>query len=538
MFISKLKIHNYKIFKDITIEMNETVNIFVGENDSGKTTILEALMMCLSGKFNGSSILTKLNSDWFNKEAREQYKKDLATGTPKTLPKIEIEIFLNGLTEHDISFQHYKGTNNSLKEDAVGIRLEIIFNEGYSDTYKQLIKEDRINDIPVELYKIEFSSFAQKEYYIANTIKRIACIDTTKKDYGTVLNKFVSNSISAYLSEDDETTLRLAYRGNRKDFTNSKAVKNLNKKLSEEHKFGDKTLSLNLREGEIDNWKSEMSLSIDDIPFENAGFGTQNMIKSEMVFNQNVDVNFLVLEEPENNLSYTNMSMLISKLVENKTKQVFISTHSSFVANKLGLNYLHLVASQKIQSLKKMSKGTFNYFVKLPGYNTLRLLLANQIILVEGPADELIIQRAYFDTYKKLPIEDGIDVLSVGGTAFKRYCELATLINKVIVIVTDNDHEYKEVVERYEEFAPFIKLFVEQDDTLYTLEPSILSANKDNLDEFKEIIYFGSEKLDYEGLLDFMKQNKSEWAMRIFQSDKKICYPKYIKEAIRVFKNE
>jgi len=37
---------------------------------------------------------------------------------------------------------------------------------------------------------------------------------------------------------------------------------------------------------------------------------------------------------------------------------------------------------------------TYNYFIKLPGFNTLRVLLANKIILVEGPADELIIQSS------------------------------------------------------------------------------------------------------------------------------------------------
>lgn len=538
MFISKLKIQNYKIFKDITIEMNETVNIFVGENDSGKTTILEALIMCLSGKINGSSIISKLNSDWFNLEIREQFKKDISEGKYKSLPKIEIEIFLNGITDQDITFQHYKGTNNSLREDAIGVRLEIIFNKGYSDTYTQLINENKIVDIPVELYKVEYSSFAQKDYYIPNTIKRIVCIDTTKKDYGTVLNRFVSNSITAYLSEDDETNLRLAYRGNRKEFTNSEAVKNLNKKLSEEHRFGVKNLSLNLREGEIDNWKSEMSLSIDDIPFDNVGFGTQNMIKSEMVFNQNVDVNFLVLEEPENNLSYTNMSILISKLVGNETKQVFISTHSSFVANKLGLNNLHLIANQKTKSLNLLSKDTFNYFVKLPGYNTLRLLLANHVILVEGSADELIIQKAYFDKNNKLPIEDGIDVLSVGGIAFKRYCELADLLSKRVVIVIDNDHDNQNVLKSYKKFDNIITLCVEQDDNLHTLEPSVLAANKDDFEGFKKIIYFGTEKLNYKGLLDFMKKNKSEWTMRVFQSEKKICYPKYIEKAIRAFENE
>ena len=34
--ISKLKIINYKLFQNVIIEMNDTMNIFVGENDSGK----------------------------------------------------------------------------------------------------------------------------------------------------------------------------------------------------------------------------------------------------------------------------------------------------------------------------------------------------------------------------------------------------------------------------------------------------------------------------------------------------------------------
>ena len=45
MRIKELRIENYKIFKTINILFNDNVNIFVGENDSGKTTILEALSM-------------------------------------------------------------------------------------------------------------------------------------------------------------------------------------------------------------------------------------------------------------------------------------------------------------------------------------------------------------------------------------------------------------------------------------------------------------------------------------------------------------
>lgn len=50
MKIEKLIIKNYKTFNDITIQMNDDVNIFVGENDSGKTIILEALSIVLTGK--------------------------------------------------------------------------------------------------------------------------------------------------------------------------------------------------------------------------------------------------------------------------------------------------------------------------------------------------------------------------------------------------------------------------------------------------------------------------------------------------------
>ena len=61
MKINRLKIVNYKLFQNVTIEMNENINIFVGENDSGKSTILEALSMVLTGKINGSSVANRLN---------------------------------------------------------------------------------------------------------------------------------------------------------------------------------------------------------------------------------------------------------------------------------------------------------------------------------------------------------------------------------------------------------------------------------------------------------------------------------------------
>lgn len=534
MIIEKLLIKNYKIFKDITIKMNDEINIFVGENDAGKTTILEALSMVLTGKLNGAAIITRLSPDWFNYTVRQDYKNSLETSKPSKPPQIIIEAYFKNIKDNEANFRHYEGSNNCLIESAVGVKLELKFNDEYGETYKNLLKEKRVGDIPVELYKVEFRSFANPDYYINTTSKKVAYIDATKKDYGTILNRFVSNSITEYLTDEEKTNLRIAYRGNRRDFTNSEAVKNLNTKLQADHNFENKSLSLNLRENEIDSWKNEMSLSLDDIPFENSGFGTQNMVKAALFLHQNSNVDIVIIEEPENNLSYTNMYILISELTKDKEKQLFISTHSSFVANRLGLNNLQLVANENIKSLKELPRDTYEYFLKLPEYNTLRLLLANKIILVEGPADELILQRAYIDVNGKHPIEDGIDVMSVGGVAFKRYCELAKLIKKSISVVTDNDRDIDKLTSNYSKYNDYVTLYYEKNPELQTLEPSVLAANKNNFEEFRAIVYKGKDinKKTYDDICGFMIKNKTEWSMRVFQSDKSISYPEYINQAI------
>lgn len=50
--IKKLLIKNFKSVKELTIELNPKINIFVGENDSGKSTILEALSIITTGRLH------------------------------------------------------------------------------------------------------------------------------------------------------------------------------------------------------------------------------------------------------------------------------------------------------------------------------------------------------------------------------------------------------------------------------------------------------------------------------------------------------
>ena len=53
MYIKKVHIENFKRFhKSFDIEFNQGINIIVGDNESGKSTILEAIYLALSGLYN------------------------------------------------------------------------------------------------------------------------------------------------------------------------------------------------------------------------------------------------------------------------------------------------------------------------------------------------------------------------------------------------------------------------------------------------------------------------------------------------------
>ena len=49
MTIDKIVVRNYKLLENAVIKLNPDVNIFIGDNDSGKTTILEAPLYSLRG---------------------------------------------------------------------------------------------------------------------------------------------------------------------------------------------------------------------------------------------------------------------------------------------------------------------------------------------------------------------------------------------------------------------------------------------------------------------------------------------------------
>lgn len=78
MFISKVKIVNFKRFKgEFTLNLNNGLNILVGNNEAGKSTILEAIHLALTGLYNGRYLKNELTQYLFNNQVVEEYLKKL-----------------------------------------------------------------------------------------------------------------------------------------------------------------------------------------------------------------------------------------------------------------------------------------------------------------------------------------------------------------------------------------------------------------------------------------------------------------------------
>lgn len=168
--IKKIFIQNYKTFGQFDLDFNNELNIIVGDNEVGKSTILEAINLALTKRLNGRLIEYELTPYLFNNECVDKYVKSLKKGETAPLPEILIELYLEDKPE----FSYMRGTMNSKKEDCAGIKIEIVFDEDYKEEYENLIKNlDKITLIPSEFYKIQWYSFAnnaQKYIYMLTLV--------------------------------------------------------------------------------------------------------------------------------------------------------------------------------------------------------------------------------------------------------------------------------------------------------------------------------------------------------------------------------
>lgn len=538
MIITKVNIENYKCFHGkFTLSLKPHVNILVGNNESGKSTIFESVNLALTGILNGRYLKNELSPYLFNYQTVIDYVKSISDNDVDTQapPAICIEVFFECSNA-----ARFEGNGNSERTNACGVSLKIEFDPEYQGEYEGLIKAGELKSIPIEYYRISWQSFARETITARSIPIKSILIDSSSSRYQNGSDVYISRIIHADLEDADKAAISQEYRKMKEMFGAAASVKAINEKIKSKSKITDKELSISVDLATHNSWQTTLMTYLDEIPFHHIGKGEQCIIKTNLALGhkKSQEANLILLEEPENHLSHTKLNQLLRSIEDQcQDKQIIVSTHNSFVANKLGLENLIFLNEQQSSKFTDLPKDTFDFFKKLPGYQTLRLLLCQKTVLVEGPSDELIFQKAYMKANNdKLPIEDGIDVISVGLT-FKRFLEIAKRIGQPVAVITDNDGNYaNNITEKYKDFTDIdcISLFADDRNEYRTLEPQFVEANKDNLSVLREAIKIDNSNYDTEDkIVEYMTTHKTEWALHVFESSKDLAFPQYIINAAR-----
>lgn len=545
--IKKVIIENFKCFKGrFELELKAGINILVGNNETGKSTILEAIHLALSGIFRGKVIRGNLSQYIFNYDVVSQFLNNVNCGKATQSPYILIELYMD---EEIPLLEGDKYSDKTITSKASGIAIKIALDEKYKEEYETLILAKDLASLPIEYYDVEWYAFSRKALTPRSIPIKSSFIDVGFSKFQNGSDIYISRIVQNILDTNEKTKVAQAYRKLKESFSKDPSIANINTKITGISKLSSKQIELTVDLGARSTWDGSLITQLDNIPFDFIGKGEQAIVKTDLALsNKKAESSSVILiEEPECHISHTRLNQLLKSIKDNfNTKQIIISTHSSFVSNKLGLDNLILINQHKTIRFENLKSKDF--FEKISGYDTLRMILCKKAILVEGDSDELIIQRAYMDTHEgKLPVEDDVEVISV-GTSFLRFLEIAEYLNIPIRVVTDNDSNLSSLEKKYENYIGENKkdnIEICYDSNIYsgdltigknktpfnynTLEPLLLKAN--DLDTFNHI--FQTKYNNEDSMHKFMKSNKTECALKIFSYEKNIKYPAYILRAVK-----
>lgn len=527
--IRKVAIRNYRKFYQLDVAMLPGTNILVGDNDSGKSTLLEAINLALTGRVNGRLFSQELSPYHINSVASGNYVQDLQSNPQAVPPTIIIEVYLEDGGEAEI----LRGTNNLSGEDACGLRIQAKLSPDFSEEYRSFVSSpEGVRLVPVEYYRVDWLGFSGSGVTARSLPATATVVDPSSMRLQSGVDHHMQQIIRTHLLPKDRVELSRQYRSLRETFSEHEAVKSINERLQKDSQtLTSRSLSLAIDISSRYTWEGALVAHLDDLPFQFVSKGDQSALKTILAVGRKAgSARIVLIEEPEAHLSFAHLRLLMKRIEEHcDGKQVIVATHSNFVLNKLGLQNMLLLGENGANTrITDVPEETVTYFKKLAGFDTLRLVLAKGAILVEGPSDELIVQRGYLDAKGRLPIDDGIDVISV-GLSHKRFLDLAVRLNRRVWVVTDNDGKtFDEVSKRFAGYLQhdFVTIHTGSDAACPTLEPQIVAAN--DLATLNSVLR--RKCASKEELVAAMSADKTGSALAIFESSTKITMPAYLQD--------
>lgn len=456
MYLSNIKLWNFRKFGStdatdyqtkphLDLNLTKGLNVIIGENDSGKTAIIDAIKLTL-----------KTHSyDYIRVDDKDFYK--------------EANRFRIELTFEDLIPEEAKNFTEWLGWNGIGANAKPFLKLNY-DVKRQA---DKIlpSDVKAGVDEDGYLLTAEaKEYLKATYLKPL-------RDAENELIAKRNSRLSQILLGDE------AFKGKEKDNDLIKIFSGLKEELEGYFKGVDNTGQPKATEGKqikdkIDNYIKDFYSKNNESEFEststniksilekltltlkgepNPGLGTLNRLfmAAELLHLTKSNWTGLrlgLVEELEAHLHPQAQMQVIEAFQKQKDIQLILTTHSPNLASKLKLENLIICNNANAfpmgETYTKLGKDNYKFLEKFLDTTKANLFFAKGVILVEGWAEEILIPSIA----KAIDInltEKGVSVVNIGHTGFEHYSKIYLRqvepnMKTPVAVITDSDiREYE-----------------------------------------------------------------------------------------------